>query len=178
MSLSLSRDEWQPLVERSVFVASSSRPKSVWLGNKCNRSFWYQWCVGLRVACGRGFLRSVPHHSLLELVRPRKWDLLGITKALLRQMEIRPASCYEWTGNGRRRPNAVVIVTFRFLPLILFNPVERTHFNLGNLTLGKFQWISPWQTCSPKRMEWKKSGRVCHLSQLSQCALLQNAVKV
>lgn len=42
--------------------------------------FWYQWCAGLCVACGEGFRRSVPHHSLLELVKPRRRDLLGIIK--------------------------------------------------------------------------------------------------
>lgn len=81
MSLSLSRVEWQPLVAQSVFIASSSSPKSVWLENGCNWAFWYQWCVGPRVARGQGFLRSVPHHSLLELVKPRRQDLLGISKA-------------------------------------------------------------------------------------------------
>lgn len=80
MSLSVSRVEWQPLVVQSVFIASSSSPKSVWLGNECNWAFCYQWCVGPRVACGKGFLRSVPHHSLLELVKHRRWDLLGIIK--------------------------------------------------------------------------------------------------
>lgn len=75
MSLSVSRVEWQPLVVQSVFIASLSSPRSVWLGNECNWSFWCQWRVGLLVACGKGFLRSVPHHSLLELVKPWRRDL-------------------------------------------------------------------------------------------------------
>lgn len=80
MSPSLPSVEWQPLVLQSVFITSSSFPKSVQLGSECNWSFWYQWCAGPRVACGKGFLKSVPHHSLLELAKPKRQGLLGIIK--------------------------------------------------------------------------------------------------
>ena len=119
MSLALSRVEWQPLVVQSVFIASSSSPQSVRLGNECNWSFWYQCCVGPRVACGEGFLRSVPHHSLLELVKPRRQDLLGIIKPSSGKWKSdRPkqsCKCFMLWVNWKRPEKTVVIVAFGFL---------------------------------------------------------------
>ncbi len=164
MSLSLSRVEWQPLVVQTVFIASSSSPRSVWLGNECNWSFWYQWCVGPRVACGEGFLRSVPHHSLLELVRPRRRDLLGIIKPSSGKWKSdRPkqsCKCFMLWVNWKRPKKTErcgYCSLWVFTGVILFYPVKKTHFNLGNLTHGKLRWKSLRQTCSQN--EW--SGKVC-----------------
>lgn len=183
MSPSPSRVEWQPLVVQSVFIASSSSPKSVWLGNECNWSFWYQWCVGPRVACGDGFLRSVPHRSLLELVKPRRRNLVGIIKPSFREMEIRPAKAklqvlHVVSELEKTWVDWMLWLLLPFAGVILFYPVKETLFNLGNLTPGKLRWKGPWQTCSPKEFRGKVWGSLSftsahglwYWSQLSACS--------
>lgn len=99
--------------------------------------------------------RSVPHHSLLELVKPRRWDLLGI---------IKPSSG-KWKSDGQSEAASAVMVwviwkrpkktecrgycsLWVFVRVILFNPVKKTHFKLGYLTKGKLSSTGIWQTCS------------------------------
>lgn len=155
MSLTFSRVEWQALVLQSVFIASSSSPRSVWSRNECNWSFWYQCCVGPRVACGEGSQRSVPHHSLLELVKPRRRDLLGIIKASSGKWKLdRPkqsCKCFMLWVNWKK-PKKTERCGYYSLwvstGVILFYAVKKTHFNLGNLTHGKLRWKGLWQTYS------------------------------
>lgn len=170
MSLSPSRLEWQPLVEQSVFIASSSSPMSVWLGNECNWSFWYQWCVGPRVACGEGFLRSVPHHSLLELVKPRRRDLLGIIKPSSGKWKSdrlkQSCKCFMVWVIWKRPERCGYCSLWVFTGVILFNPVKKTHFNLGNLTHGKLRWKGNMANMQPVDWtKWKSFWEFCHLSQ-------------
>lgn len=190
MSLSLSRVEWQPLVVQSVFIASSSSPKSVRLGNECNWSFWYQWCVRPCVACGEGFLRSVPHHPLLELVKPRRRDLLGIIEPSSGKWKSdRPkqsCKCFVLWVNWKRPKKTECCgycSLWVFTGVILFYPVKKTHFNLGNLTHGKLRWKGLWQTCSLNEHSGKVCGSLSFISAhwlgyWSLCVLLRNAVRV
>lgn len=89
MSLCFFKVEWQPLVVWHVFIASSFSPRSVRLGNECNESFWYQWCVGPCVACGKGFSEISAPSLPVETRQTLEMGSVRNYQPLLGQMEMR-----------------------------------------------------------------------------------------
>lgn len=91
MSHSFSRVEWQPLVVRSVFVASSFSPRSMRSGNECNWSFLVS--VVCRAVCSlwRRFSEICAPSLPVGTRQTQETGSVRNYQAHLRQMEIRLA---------------------------------------------------------------------------------------
>lgn len=91
MSHSFSRVEWQPLVVRSVFVASSFSPRSMRSGNECNWSFLVS--VVCRAVCSlwRRFSEICAPSLPVGTRQTQETGSVRNYQAHLRQMEIRMA---------------------------------------------------------------------------------------
>lgn len=122
MSHSFSRLEWQPLVVRSVFVASSFSPRSMRSGNECNWSFLVS--VVCRAVCSlwRRFSEICAPSLPVGTRQTQETGSVRNYQALLRQMKIRLAKAklqvlhvVSEMLKKKERLNAVVIVAFGFL---------------------------------------------------------------